>query len=229
MVDIKVKLEAPGAEVKYVKSTPYYFKAASLEIRGNQISLPKRAATTVEFNANSNLKELVDMTTDIAITDKQLTVDSVYNLLHGTDEFGKLRNFMGARMDQMRYSKMKGFLIRPQKNAKNIIQTKEEYEKIYYYSKQIAIDSDADFYGLTFPSNIPKGDIEDIWNNYVINRNSGDPYPIIFLDPSNEDFEKFQSLIPYLKVHIDSGHFNLFGTYHTGNGHFSSILRCQGI
>lgn len=216
MVNINVKLEASGAEIKYVKSTPYYFKAASLEIRGNRINLPKRAATTVEFNANSNLNELIDMTTDIAIIDKQLSSDSIYNLLHGTREFTKLHNVIDSSISKMRYSKMKGFLIRPQKNAKNIIQTKEDYERIYSYSKQIAIDADADFYGLAFPSNIPIDDVKDIWNRYVINRNSVDPYPIIFIDPSNEDYILFQYLIPYLKSHIKSGHFNLLGTYYAG-------------
>ena len=198
MVNINVKLDASGAEVKYIKSTPYYFKAASLEIRGNRINLPKRAATTVEFNANSNLRELIDMTSDIAIIDKQLKRDSIYNLIHGTDEFVKLHNFIGAGIAKMRYSKMKGFLIRPQKNAKDILKTKEDYENIYYYSKQIAIDANADFYGLAFPSNISKDDIEDIWNNYVINRNSVDPYPIIFIDPSAEIIKLLYSLDIYL-------------------------------
>lgn len=215
MVNINVKSEASGAEVKHIKSTPYYFKAASLEIRGNRINLPKRAVTTVEFNSNSNLRELVDMTTDIAIIDKQLKADSIGNLLRGTDEFAKLHNFMGARISKMRYSKMKGFLIRPQINAKNTLKTKDDYAKVYDYSKEIAIDIKSDFYGLMFPSNIPVDEIKDIWNKYIINRNSEDPYPIIFLDPSDDDFPSFQNLIPYLKAHIDSGHFNLLGSYYT--------------
>ena len=215
MVNINVKSEASGAEVKHMSYTNYYFKAASLEIRGNRINLPKRAATTVEFNANSNLKELVDMTTDISIIDKQLKQDSVFKLLHGVDEFEKIHRAIDSQISKMRYSKMKGFLIRPQKNAKNILKTKSDYEKIYDYSRQIAIGVKSDFYGLMFPHNIPVDEVKELWDKYVVNRNSEDPYPIIFLDPSEEGFNVFQYLIPYLKNHVNSGHFSLLGTYYS--------------
>lgn len=215
MVNINVKSEASGAEVKHMSYTNYYFKAASLEIRGNRINLPKRAATTVEFNANSNLKELVDMTTDISIIDKQLKQDSVFKLLHGVDEFEKIHRAIDSQISKMRYSKMKGFLIRPQKNAKNILKTKSDYEKIYDYSRQIAIGVKSDFYGLMFPHNIPVEEVKELWDKYVVNRNSEDPYPTIFLDPSEEDYMAFQYLISYLKDHVNSGHFSLLGTYYS--------------
>jgi hypothetical protein len=222
--DINFKLESPGADINYVGSVPYYFRSGTIYVDGKQITSPTRSATTVEYNANSKLKEIVKISSDVSIVDKTLKETELRKLLRGTNGYVSLNASVDRHMSKMKYSPLHGFIVRPQNKAKHVLASrKEEYERIYDYSAMIASNTGAKFWGLTFPHFIPIEDIKDLWQRYVIDRESNAPYPMIFLDPSDEDFTAFQYVTPFLKSSVSSGHIPAIGL------HYSSPVKMQPI
>ncbi len=224
LAEINFKLNSPGAEVNYTGSIPYHFRSGTIYLNGKQIKSPTRSATTVEFNANSKLKEIVKISSDISIVEKTLKEEELRKLIHGSDGYVSLNNSIDRHMSKMKYSPLHGFIVRPQNNAKHLLASrKDEYEKIYNYSSMIASNTGANFWGLPFPHSIPIKDIEDLWKKYVINRDTNSPYPMIFLDPSDEDFTAFQYIVPFLKSSVVSGHIPIIGL------HYNSPVKMQPV
>jgi hypothetical protein len=224
LTDILVKLNSPGAEVNYIGRVPYYFRETTVKANGKQFKTPTRAATTVEFNSNSKLKEVIKISSDISLVEKTLSEKDIGVLLHGINSYVNINDSIDRHMSKMKYSALSGFLIRPQKKAKYLFASKKDrYEQFYDYSAMMANNTNANFWGLPFPHGLPIAEIKNLWDKYVIKRDSGDPYPLIFLDPSDEDFTAFQYLMPYLETAVRSGHIQAIGLY------YSSPLRMQPI
>lgn len=226
LTDIKFRISSPGAEINHVGSVPYFFRSGTIYVDGKQIKSPTRSATTVEFNANSKLKEILRISSEVSIVEKVLKRSELKSLLRGSNGYVNLNNSIDRHISKMKYSPLNGFIVRPQKNAKSILASrKEEYERLYDYSKMIAANTRSKFWGLTFPHSLPIEDVKDLWAKFVIEREDNGPYPIIFLDPSDEDFTAFQYTLPFLKSAVKSGHIHALGLHYNSPAKMQPIIR----
>ena len=196
---------------------------------GKRFHTPARAATTVEFNSNSRLKEIVRISSEVSLVDKPLYRDDMKSFLNDLtgSSYSNVNSSIDRHISKMRYSTLKGFVIRPDgKAATRLFRSKRErYERLYDYSFEIAKNTSSDFFGLPFPHGIPVKVVEQLWQNYVVDRNDDDPYPVLFLDPSDKGINSLFYLMPFLKSMVKSSHTDIIGLNYTGAIRMQPLIR----